>query len=97
MSPEAVIRQAWCLHFGTPGDHFGTLGTPWGPWWEQQKELLGARGWISIDFDLISERHFESFSDGLHTFHENFGDFRLINEMNWLIHCVSQLLDGIIS
>ena len=27
--PEAVIGQAWCLHFGTRRNDFGSLGAPW--------------------------------------------------------------------
>ena len=27
--PKAVICKGWRLHFGTLGDHCGTLGSPW--------------------------------------------------------------------
>ena len=30
LGPMTVIWYAWCLHFGTLGDDFGSLGARWG-------------------------------------------------------------------
>ena len=52
--------EAWCLHFGTLGDHFGTSGPPW--------RTMGAAEWtrgsrnrISIDFWMIVGPYFRIF------------------------------------
>ena len=46
--------------FYHPGDHFVSLGTPWGPW-EQQEGHVGVRSKIFNDFGLILGPHLESF------------------------------------
>ena len=47
--PKPITWQAWCLHFGTLGDHFGTLGHRGRPW-EQQEGRVGVWNRIFIDF-----------------------------------------------
>ena len=56
--PKPITWQAWCLNFGTLGDHFGTLGHRGGPW-EQQEGHVGVWNRVFIDFGTILGPHFE--------------------------------------
>ena len=58
--PIPVIWHAWCLHFGTLGDH-GTIQGHLGA----QERRPWVQAWIFIDFGLISGAHFGSFSGAL--------------------------------
>ena len=57
---EAVMWQAWCVHFGVVGEYFGSLGHPGGPR-EQQKGHLGFWSRIFDDFKSFLEPHFGAF------------------------------------